>query len=137
MNDQSVAGKFPTNNNHWITATHLYVIEVIDRGPVKIGISAEPVIRLRALQIGYPYRLEILARCCGGEEPEATVHALFGERLLGEWFRRSARVRIFIDMISCGVGLSMAIERCQTAAKAAIGAIGVTGDAVKPFDGRR
>jgi hypothetical protein len=42
---QKVTAGFPTDNSHWITATYLYVIGVIDRGSVKIGISAEPVIR--------------------------------------------------------------------------------------------
>jgi hypothetical protein len=50
---QKVTAGFPTDNSHWITATY-HVIGVIDRGPVKIGISAEPVIRLRALETGYP-----------------------------------------------------------------------------------
>jgi hypothetical protein len=79
VDHQRVTDNFPTDNSYWITATHLYVIGVIDRG-------YEPVIRLRALQTGYPYRLEI-----------------------------------------CGVGLSMAIERCQTAPKARIGVITVSG----------
>ena len=42
-----------------MTTTYLYVIGVPDRGPVKIGISAEPELRLRALQTGYPFELEV------------------------------------------------------------------------------
>ena len=57
------------------------------------------------------------------------VHKLFQkEKLRGEWFKRSERVRTFIDMISCGVGLSMAMARCLE-----VGAMQMHG---KPDDGR-
>jgi hypothetical protein len=113
MTIQMVTAKFPTASD-WMTATYLYVIGVPDQGPVKIGISAEPGLRLRALQTGYPFGLEVLAQCHGGEEAEEMVHKLFQkEKLRGEWFKRSKRVRTFIDMISCGVGLSMAMARCS------------------------
>lgn len=106
----------PVDNLHWITASYVYVIGEVDRGPVKIGVSAEPKLRLRDHQTSYPYKLEVLAQCNGGKETEAKLHALFKkERLLGEWFKRSARIRTFIDMISCGVGLSLAIKRVSRA----------------------
>ncbi len=79
MDHQRVTDNFPTDNSYWITATHLYR----ERAPRR---TRQDQIRLRALQTGYPYRLEI-----------------------------------------CGVGLSMAIERCQTAPKARIGVITVSG----------
>jgi Meiotically up-regulated gene 113 len=96
--------------------------------PVKIGISAEPELRLRALQTGYPFELEVLAQCHGGEGTEEMVHKLFQkEKLRGEWFKRSKRVRTFIDMISCGLGLPMAMARCLE-----VGAMQMHG---KPDDG--
>jgi T5orf172 domain len=113
MSDQIVTTKFPTASD-WMTTTYLYVIGVPDRGPVKIGISVEPELRLRALQTGYPFELEVLAQCHGAEETEEIVHKLFQkEKLRGEGFKCSKCVRTFIDMISCGVGLSMAMARCS------------------------
>jgi Meiotically Up-regulated Gene 113 (MUG113) protein len=116
MSDQNVTAKSPTawTDNSWLAMSCPYVIGVRDRGPVKIGFSAEPGLRLRSLQTGYPFKLEILAQCPGGEETEQRVHKLFQkEKLRGEWFKRSPRIRTFIDMISCGVGLSMVMARCS------------------------
>lgn len=70
-----------------LSAADLYMIRGGD-GPIKIGISVEPEKRLKALQTGYPYPLQIV--CVvegGGAELETAYHARFAaHRLHGEWF---------------------------------------------------
>jgi hypothetical protein len=101
------------DNTDWMTRRYVYVIGA-ETGPVKIGVAAEPVLRIRELQTGNPRELQVLAQCRGGEETEATLHSLFErERLQGEWFKRSSRVRTLIDMMASGVGISLIIERCR------------------------
>ena len=81
-------------------------------GPVKIGMAAEPNLRLLTLQIGYPFRLEVLTELAGGEQEEAILHELFRkERLHGEWFKRSKRLRHFVNMANCNVSLAFIIAR--------------------------
>jgi hypothetical protein len=66
MTVQMVTPNFPTASD-WMTTTYLYVSGVPDRGPVKIGISAEPELRLRALQTAQQTRSHLhrhdLVRC--------------------------------------------------------------------------
>jgi Meiotically Up-regulated Gene 113 (MUG113) protein len=94
---------------------YIYIIGAA-QGPVKIGVSVLPVNRLRGLQTGNPYELGVLAQFHGGKKTEAKLHAFFAqERLQGEWFQRSPRVRIFIGMIVGGAKLSRALKRCNIA----------------------
>ena len=82
-----------------------------ESSPVKIGISECPEIRLVDLQIASPYELLILTQFVGGEETEEKLHKLFWyEHLRGEWFRRSDRIKTFIQMMNCKVGLTTAID---------------------------
>lgn len=85
----------------------LYFIQAVLGGPVKIGVSKNPVSRLTALQTGVPYQLRILATVYnGGMGGERQLHRMFSEyRLSGEWFtpapavlrtiRRAASLAIF------------------------------------------
>lgn len=58
-----------------------------DEGPIKIGVSNDPQRRLKGLQTGYPYPLQILATIEGGAMLEIEYHERFAEhRLHGEWF---------------------------------------------------
>lgn len=62
-------------------------------GPVKIGIAAKPMDRLKALQTSHHERLEILATCEGGMEQERNYHTRFeADRLSGEWFTRTPEI---------------------------------------------
>jgi hypothetical protein len=70
----------------------VYLIGARQGGPVKIGFSGSPIGRLKELQVGSPF-----------------------ERLRGEWFKRSARVRKFMDMMRCKVAPHIAIVRLQHA----------------------
>ena len=106
MMGQTGKPEFPTG---W---TFVCVIGGARRGPVKIGMSASPEVRLANLQTSYPYRLTILARFSGGEDEEAAVHRLFRpDRLEGEWFRRSAEILQFIDMLNFRVAFHQIVER--------------------------
>ena len=58
-------------------------------GPIKIGMAADPVKRLTALQTGHHERLSILAICDGGRVQEMAYHRKYARhRLSGEWFTR-------------------------------------------------
>jgi hypothetical protein len=94
---------------------YVYLIGPADRGPIKIGVSGAPEARLRDLQIGNPEILHILVMFPGGEDDEQALHKFFAaEHLRGEWFRRTPRIRKFIDMVTCKVGLVMAMAECRT-----------------------
>lgn len=94
----------------------VYLIGARQGGPVKIGFSGSPTGRLTALQTGSPFELVVLAQFSGGETEEKQLHELFAaERLRGEWFKRSARVRKFMDMTACKVAPHIAIVRLQHA----------------------
>jgi hypothetical protein len=89
---------------------YVYVIGVRNAGPVKIGVTSNLPGRLSSLQTGYPQKLVVLARLRGDEADEAKAHAMFeDERLEGEWFERSERVRQFIDMVQ----RREPIDRCR------------------------
>lgn len=66
--------------------------------PVKIGISFNPVARLRTIQTGHPTQLRLLAIDYGGAKKEAELHRLFGNcRLNGEWFSITSSLRRRIE----------------------------------------
>jgi hypothetical protein len=72
-----------------------------DEGPVKIGYSALPAIRLKDLQCGSPVQLRILAAVRGGSEREREYHRRFrGSRAHGEWFHRTPDIIAEIDRIA-------------------------------------
>lgn len=66
------------------------VVYVIGRrgSPIaKIGTTSNLRARLRAIQTGHPFRLEVLWSCPGGRRLEAWLHqGLAPRRLEGEWF---------------------------------------------------
>jgi hypothetical protein len=69
-------------------ARSVYFVSAGD-GPIKIGVAANPEARLKELQTGHPYRLEILALVEGGTPLEREYHVRFAaHRLHGEWFAR-------------------------------------------------
>jgi hypothetical protein len=69
-------------------------------GPVKIGIAADPNIRLATLQTGHFDDLHLLAVTRGGREGEVAYHRKFAEfKLKGEWFTRSPAIETEIARI--------------------------------------
>ena len=80
-----------------MAATYVYVIGSDDDGPVKIGVSAEPLARMRDLQTSNPHKLSLLVKIRGSREDETALHQRFAaSRLTGEWFSRSTTIRDFV-----------------------------------------
>ncbi|GGZ89923.1 hypothetical protein GCM10010371_57270 [Streptomyces subrutilus] len=66
---------------------YVYVIGSMEPGPVKIGWSSHPAVRLKQLQTGYPHKLHLLYQHAGPRELEGVLHREFtGLRTHGEWF---------------------------------------------------
>jgi hypothetical protein len=68
--------------------TTLYVIQSVHGGPVKIGVSSHVEERLALLQVGSPYRLQIVDAFPGvPSRIERLLHKRYAAyRLHGEWF---------------------------------------------------
>lgn len=65
----------------------VYVIGQPGSRIAKIGTTSNLRARLRALQTGHPFRLEVLWSCPGGRRLESWLHkGLAPRRLEGEWF---------------------------------------------------
>lgn len=70
----------------------IYFIQCGKNGPIKIGVSEDPIERLRQLQTANPYELKLLwvhdPKKLGDEITEQGLHAeLEHENIRGEWFR--------------------------------------------------
>lgn len=64
-----------------------------DEGLIKIGYSYSPEERLKALQLGSPIELRILATAPGGAARERAYHDQFAAmRVRGEWFERAPEI---------------------------------------------
>jgi len=73
-----------------------YFIQAVGGGPIKIGVSVDPESRLRGIQTGCPYRLQLLATLPGNKEAE--LHSLFsGLRMNGEWFKDDEKIKKWIQ----------------------------------------
>lgn len=72
-------------------------------GPVKIGHSGCPLVRLKAVSSWSPVELEIAAYTPGSRSLESRFHAMFAkDRLHGEWFAPSDALSAMIANIQCG-----------------------------------
>lgn len=66
-------------------------------GRIKIGISIDVEKRIKTLECAVGEKLSLLATIGGGRTVEAFLHDYFAEnRLVGEWFDLSDRLRSFI-----------------------------------------
>jgi hypothetical protein len=89
-----------------ITAiSFVYFIGEADQGPLKIGVSKDPIARLRTMQTGNPRRLRIEQLLAGDTQIEKLLHelwephAIYSARTAGrpdaapgtEWFKPEAR----------------------------------------------
>lgn len=85
-------------------------------GPVKIGLSAEPIKRLKQLMVWSPFPLEIAAAFPGNGEDEAAVQGMFSAfRSHGEWFAPNPGLLTFIENIQNGVAVDKASPEYRTA----------------------
>ena len=72
-----------------------------DAGPVKIGHTRDLPSRLKALQLGSPVRLKVLANTAGGEDREFEYHTKFFAHHLGrEWFARAPELIAEIEKLN-------------------------------------
>jgi len=77
----------------------IYVILSADL--VKIGISRNPLKRLSSLRTGNGNKLALVAQCSGVLADERRLHRFFREeRVEGEWFRLSPRLKYLVAWIS-------------------------------------
>lgn len=77
-----------------MTQSRVYFIQSGRGGPIKVGVAADPRARLGQLQVGNPKRLRLLGSIPGDASIESAIHReLDGDRVGGEWFKATARVR--------------------------------------------
>lgn len=81
---------------------HIYFLKPADaRGPVKIGLSTQPVSRLKSYQIWSPVMLEMAAACEAHPNTEQFLHRRFiASWLHGEWFEWSKDLQAIIDYVN-------------------------------------
>lgn len=88
----------------------IYCIQQGSRGPIKIGWSREPRLRLEELQIGNPTPLRLVAAISGTRSDESELHTRFAHlRIAGEWFSNSPEI-----LRHFGVGASMDAARSES-----------------------
>lgn len=77
--------------------------------PIKIGYARNAAdVRLKALQVGSPYLLSILATVKGSRGTESRLHREFGHlRMRGEWFQRGPDLMEFVAMARLSVAGAM------------------------------
>jgi hypothetical protein len=82
---------------------YVYFFQAEIGGPIKIGRSFDPDVRLRDLQLMSPFRLRQLALIPGSIDKEAELHRRFSHsRLHGEWFAESDELIELIREIQDG-----------------------------------
>lgn len=78
----------------------LYVIRRADIREVKIGVSEDPIARLKALQTAHGDDLELVATAPANMFTESEMHARFAEyRKKREWFHEAPAVTRWIDSL--------------------------------------
>lgn len=89
----------------------VYFIQSGNDGPVKIGVSDDPLARVKKLQTGSPAPLNLLAVIPGGIEKERELHAMFAKfRTDREWFQPAFEIFAFIANLTPDNRLE--IEEC-------------------------
>lgn len=80
-------------------------------GPVKIGCSEAPEVRLKALMFWSPFPLEIAATVQGDQGVERRFHGMFvNDHTHKEWFRPSARLSAVIERLASGAPLTDVLD---------------------------
>lgn len=77
----------------------VYFVRAVSLNLVKIGIARDFRVRITALQVGSPDKLELLGvvRCPDPAKLERDLHGRFArERSHGEWFRYSSRLQAYV-----------------------------------------
>lgn len=77
--------------------TFVYFIQQGTSGPIKIGHSNDPAVRMAALQTAHSERLRLLFFESGGRQEEAATHERFAScRIGGEWFEPTHELLTYI-----------------------------------------
>jgi predicted DNA-binding transcriptional regulator AlpA len=78
-----------------------YFVQALKGGPIKIGASVRPELRIKRLQIGNPLKLHLLCVLPGNKEKE--LHREFeGLSLEGEWFEDDGQIKEWIERQAVG-----------------------------------
>lgn len=92
---------------------------------IKIGVSTEPIDRLKVLQTGNPTGLHLQATMLGEFQTEKGLHEMFSHlRAKGEWFRYTDELKWFIKTVKKNPGqtniksLYMESQKLRLSAKA-------------------
>jgi hypothetical protein len=81
--------------------TFIYFIEAVGQDRIKIGKADDPKARLRQLQTGSSVELRLLGATADQASREAEIHAAFAfERIHGEWFHATQRLREYIARVT-------------------------------------
>ena len=73
----------------------IYFIQEASTHHIKIGVSANPLKRLKDLQTAHPAKLRLLAVMDGAQREERALHKKF-ENANGEWFKPTSELFAFI-----------------------------------------
>ena len=82
--------------------TQVYFLKPVGQiGPIKIGASKNPLIRLNAFRTWSPVRLELVAQSSALRTVESWLHRHFLDGWLhGEWFAWSEELQCLVDYIA-------------------------------------
>ena len=90
----------------------IYFIQGDEGSPIKIGLTSweEPAHRMALLQTGNPQKLRLLWAVSGDWSAENRLHRIFAaDRMQGEWFACTPRLRDLIASLRNGAALADAI----------------------------
>ena len=94
---------------------YIYAVQPRDGGPVKIGMTHDPLSRLAGLQDGNPHRLVIRAIMLGWGDTERRIHRLWKDhRLRGEWFDHEHAAALIAFVRGAGIAQVSAFEEGET-----------------------
>lgn len=78
----------------------IYFVHAVDVGLIKIGFTRDLNTRLRDLRVTSPAALTLVAYELGAPDRERELHRAFaGDRVRGEWFRLTDRIRAEIERL--------------------------------------
>lgn len=82
-----------------------FIKSMAEDGPVKIGYSRTPTVRIQEIQVSSPYPLSLAAvwRSKDAKALESRLHRKFrSHKMNGEWFRPSPDLMKLIEFLSAG-----------------------------------
>jgi len=81
-----------------IPHTWLYFIQAGENGPIKIGVSEKPFVRLESLQTAHFEQLRLIGFAWAKLADERALHEHFAaHRIRGEWFTPAAEILAFAE----------------------------------------